>query len=502
MLTILLFCNGTVYANYVLKETKGLVMSCSSTSTKVPTDLHADILQKINSHPCYSQDAHQHYARIHVAVAPACNIQCNYCNRKYDCSNESRPGVTSYKMTPEEAVKKVLHVGGLVPQLSVVGIAGPGDGLANPKQTFETFRLLKQYAPDVKLCLSTNGLKISDHIDEIAKYNIEHVTVTLNTVDESGEIGSKIYPWVFYNHKRYRGVEAAKLLLQKQMEGIKLLVERGILVKVNAVLIPGINEDELPNVAKKIKELGVFIFNIMPIISKPEFGTKFGLDGIKSAKSKAVMKAQERCGIDVKLMRHCRQCRADAVGLLGEDRSDEFAKNSFSDKSFEELEAHYNLNQRVRTHANIETWRRALKSANGKINQESATKEELSSKGITKLVAITTKGDGLINSHFGSAKEFLIYEAGDLGIKFIMHRKIEKSYCMGPEGCDGSYPIEEIKDVLQDCDLLLTQKIGECPEAELKSINLLSDESFADQPIEVSVLKGVRKHFFSSGLFK
>ena len=25
---------------------------------------------------------------MHVAVAPACNIQCNYCNRKYDCANE------------------------------------------------------------------------------------------------------------------------------------------------------------------------------------------------------------------------------------------------------------------------------------------------------------------------------------------------------------------------------------------------------------------------------
>ena len=474
-------------------------MSCSSTSA---TDLHADILQKINSHPCYSQDAHQHYARIHVAVAPACNIQCNYCNRKYDCSNESRPGVTSYKMTPEEAVKKILFVGGHVPQLSVVGIAGPGDGLANPKQTFETFRLVQKYAPDVKLCLSTNGLKIADCIDEITKFNIEHVTVTLNTVDESGEIGAKIYPWVYYNKKRYRGVEAAKLLLQKQIEGIKLLVSHGILVKVNSVLIPGINDKELVNVSKKIKALGVFIYNIMPLVSKPEFGTKFGLEGIKSASSKAVMKAQEECGIDVKLMRHCRQCRADAVGLLGEDRSEDFSKERFKDKSFDELQEHYNLNQRVRIHANIEAWRRALRSANGKINQEKATKEELSSTGKTKLVAITTKGDGLINCHFGSAKEFLIYEVGDLGIKFIMHRKIEKAYCMGPDGCDGSYPIEEIKETLRDCDLLLTQKIGECPESELASINLKSDESFADQPIEVSVLKGVRKHFFDASHLK
>ena len=42
---------------------------------------------------------------MHVAVAPACNIQCNYCNRKYDCANESRPGVVSERLTPEAAVR-------------------------------------------------------------------------------------------------------------------------------------------------------------------------------------------------------------------------------------------------------------------------------------------------------------------------------------------------------------------------------------------------------------
>ena len=130
-------------------------MSCSTgcgTSSDTgfdPNDSQAlEIQEKINNHPCYSEGAHQHYARIHVAVAPACNIQCNYCNRKYDCSNESRPGVTSGKLSPEEAVKKVLYIGGEIQQLSVVGIAGPGDALANPKKTFDTFRMLQEKAPD------------------------------------------------------------------------------------------------------------------------------------------------------------------------------------------------------------------------------------------------------------------------------------------------------------------------------------------------------------------
>jgi len=480
-------------------------MSCSSGGCGTSSDMGfdpndpiaMDIHEKINNHPCYSEGAHQHYARIHVAVAPACNIQCNYCNRKYDCSNESRPGVTSSKLKPEEAVKKVLFVGGEIQQLSVVGIAGPGDALANPKKTFDTFRMLQEKAPDLKLCLSTNGLRIVDYIDEIVKYNVDHVTVTINTVDVTGEIGSKIYPWVHWNHKKVWGKEGAKILLEKQLAGIKALTDRGILVKANSVLIPGINDKDLPNVAKKLKQMNVFLHNIMPLLSSPEFGTKFGLDGVKSATDQETMAVQEACGMDMNLMKHCRQCRADAVGLIGEDRGEEFTKDAFVALSFEELEKKYNIKARQQKHEIIENWRTHLEAANNKIKLENATKAELSSTGKTKLVAVTSGGEGMINMHFGSAGEFLIYEAGDKAIKFLMHRKIQSSYCSGPENCDGNNPIEEIKVTLKDVDLLLTEKIGDCPMSELQSINLIADESYALKPIEKSVHEAVKKHFFS-----
>ena len=474
-------------------------MSCSNggSSNFDPNNPEAAAIQeKINNHPCYSEGAHQHYARIHVAVAPACNIQCNYCNRKYDCSNESRPGVTSGKLSPEEAVKKVLYVGGDIQQLSVVGIAGPGDALANPKATFKTFRMLQEKAPDLKLCLSTNGLRLPEFIDQIEKYNVDHVTVTINTVDTTGEIGSEIYPWINWGHKKIFGKEGAKILLEKQLEGIKMLTDRGILVKANSVLIPGINDKDLPNVAKKLKEMNVFLHNIMPLLSSPEFGTKFGLDGVPSATDQEQMAAQEACGMDMKLMQHCRQCRADAVGLIGEDRGDEFTKEAFVNMQFTELEDIYNIEARAEKHEMIENWRGHLEVANERIKIEQATKEELSSTGETKLVAVTTGGEGMVNMHFGSAQEFLVYEVGDKAIKFLMHRKIESSYCSGPENCDGDNPIEEIKQTLYDCDILLTEKIGDCPMDELKAINLIADESYALQPIEKSVFDAVQKYFF------
>ncbi len=329
-------------------------MSCGC-STETPTSLDQDTLSKINNHPCYSKEAHNHYARIHLPVAPACNIQCNYCNRKYDCSNESRPGVTSGKLTPEEAVKKVLLIGGEIKELSVVGIAGPGDALANPKKTFETFRLLREYAPDQRLCLSTNGLLLADYIDEIEAAGVDHITVTINTIDP--EIGAKIYPWIYFNKKRYTGIEASTILLQRQLEGIAKCVERGILIKANSVLIPNINDKGLPAVSKKLREMGVFLHNIMPLLSEPEFGTYFGLNGVQSATGDELAAAQEACGMDMSLMTHCKQCRDDAVGLLGEDRSAEFGKESYATKSFEELSDIYNLSARAEKWAKIESFR-------------------------------------------------------------------------------------------------------------------------------------------------
>ena len=142
--------------------------SCGSSAGE--SEMPPEIWEKVKNHPCYSEEAHHHYARMHVAVAPACNIQCNYCNRKYDCANESRPGVVSEKLTPEQAAKKVLAVASTIPQMTVLGIAGPGDPLANPAKTFKTFELISKTAPDIKLCLSTNGLALPEHVDTIASY--------------------------------------------------------------------------------------------------------------------------------------------------------------------------------------------------------------------------------------------------------------------------------------------------------------------------------------------
>ena len=47
-------------------------------------------MSELETHPCFTAKCSD-YARIHLPVAPKCNMQCNYCLRKYSCVNEAVP---------------------------------------------------------------------------------------------------------------------------------------------------------------------------------------------------------------------------------------------------------------------------------------------------------------------------------------------------------------------------------------------------------------------------
>lgn len=441
--------------------------------------LPEDIRKKVENHPCYSQEAHHFYARMHVAVAPACNIQCNYCNRKYDCANESRPGVVSELLTPEEALKKVLAVAMEIPQMTVVGIAGPGDPLANPDRTFRTFELIKEKAPDIKLCLSTNGLRLLDYVDKIKELDVDHVTITINAV--SPETASKIYPWIFFNHKRYKGMEAAKILLQRQYEGLQACVERGILVKVNTVFAPQINGEEIEELSKKVRNMGAFLHNIMPYVEGD--GTAYQRMGIKSPTPQELKEVQEKCEGHMSLMRHCRQCRADAIGLLGEDRGQEFTKEKIS-----KLHIRYDAEFRKSIHEEIEKERQKLRRARELM---SPVFEE---EGEKVLVAVASKGNMLVNEHFGTAHEFLIYEVSAKGHKFIHHRKVTP-YCHGSISClEGGGILEDTISKLSDCKAIIAAKIGFEPRDVLEPKGIQCVDEFAYLPIPEALSKYYQKY--------
>ncbi len=453
---------------------------CGGSSDQL-AHLPEHIRAKVHNHPCFSEQAHHHFARMHVAVAPACNIQCHYCNRKYDCSNESRPGVVSELLTPDQAVKKVLAVAATIPQMTVLGVAGPGDPLANPERTFETFRQLTEKAPDIKLCVSTNGLNLPEQVDELCRHNIDHVTITINCIDP--DVGAKIYPWIFWNNRRIKGRKAAKILIRQQQKGLEMLAKRGVLVKVNSVMIPGVNDKHLEEVSRVVKEKGAFLHNVMPLIAEPEHGTFYGVMGQRGPTHAELQALQDSCAGDMNMMRHCRQCRADAVGMLGEDRADEFTM-----EKVEAMEIDYGaaMQRRAEYQAEVVARQSQPKVATGvAVSIDSISMPQRESR--PALIAVATEGGGLINQHFGKAREFLVYEASTTDVRFVGVRRAD-NYCTGPSECgDGESRIADIINALEGCEVLLCARVGIAPWKKLEAAGIQPNGEHAMEPIEDAV---------------
>jgi nitrogen fixation protein NifB len=376
-----------------------------------------DTIETPYAHPCFDEEAKHTNARVHLPVAPRCNIQCNYCNRKYDCVNESRPGVTSSVLTPVQAAGYLKELSSRMDNLAVVGIAGPGDPFANPEETLETMRRVKNEFPDKIFCLSTNGLELEPYIDEIAELGVSHVTLTINAVDPA--VTAKIYKWVRFGKHVYRGEEGAAILLERQLACIPKLKAKGIMVKINSIIIPGINDSHIEEVAKVCAGLGADVINCIPLIPTAE--TPFA--EIEKPDSKLIFKVRTLASQYLKLMSHCARCRADAAGLLGQDISGTYA-----------------------------------------LMKDYASRMELETEG-RPYVAVATNEGLLVNQHLGEAMSLYVFEKSFKGFKFVEERKT-------PSQGTGDQRWVDMARLLKDCRALLVSGVGETPKSILKSCNV------------------------------
>jgi nitrogen fixation protein NifB len=418
----------------------------------------------LKNHPCFNREAHKTFGRVHLPVAPRCNIQCRFCNRKFDCVSESRPGVTSGVLKPEQAMFYLEEVFNAKKNISVVGIAGPGDPFANPEDTLETLSRVRETYPDMILCVATNGLNLSPYVDDLARLKVSHVTVTVNAVDT--KISEKIYSWIRYNKRVMRAEQGAAALLNNQLEGIRGLKQRGLTVKVNTIILPGINEDHIETVAEKMAELKVDILNCVPYY--PNAGSAF--EKLSEPSSEMVNTIRNKAGRYIKQMRHCTRCRADAVGLLGEKPDPGM---------MEKLQA-CEVMGITGTKAGCNSPGEFIK-----VNREEiiALHDEAEANVTAKSnIAIASMEGVLVNQHLGQAAELLIYGKKDGAITLLDTRHTP------PPGI-GLERWEQLSGLIGDCGTLLVSGIGEIPR------RVLTDKGIAVYEIEGLIEEAVQAVF-------
>jgi nitrogen fixation protein NifB len=316
--------------------------------------------------------------------------------------------VTSAVLSPHQALAYLKELHRHLQNISVIGIAGPGDPFANPDETMETLRLVSQEFPEKIFCLSTNGLNLIPYISALTALKVTHVTITVNAVDTA--IGKDIYSWVRANKKVYRGEEAAALLLEEQLTAIVMLKRYGITVKVNSIILPGINDGHFAAIASKVNSLGADVINCIPVY--PHADTVFST--MITPDSDMISAARNAASGHMELMTHCARCRADAAGLLGSD----FSKSTSMIREF--------------------------------------ASQPLIPDDDRPFVAVTTEEGLLVNLHLGEAVRVNIYRSTPNGFRFIEER-------ITPEPGTSDFRWIQLAEILHDCRALLTSGIGNNP---------------------------------------
>jgi nitrogen fixation protein NifB len=266
----------------------------------------------IEDHPCFSREAHNTKGRLHLPTSPYCNIQCRFCTRSRN-TFEDRPGVAAGVINPSEAVETVKKALELCPEISVVGIAGPGDTLAS-EHAIEAFRSVHSEFPHLIKCLSTNGLELPGKAQTLWDIGVRTITVTVNAVDP--EILKKVVSWV----------KDDRDLILAQLQGIRECSAIGMIVKVNTVLIPGVNDEHIADIAMAVKLAGATRHNIIPLIPQNEF------KNTPPPTCAEIEKARQEAGVYLEQFRHCKHCRADACGIPGVS---DFAKKLYENRELE-----------------------------------------------------------------------------------------------------------------------------------------------------------------------
>ncbi|HEX3078361.1 MAG TPA: hypothetical protein VHQ24_16005, partial [Lachnospiraceae bacterium] len=129
------------------------------------------------------------------------------------------------------------------------------------------------------------------------------------------------------NFLSLKWMRKARILIENQLKGIKKVASAGITVKVNSVLVPGINEDHIEEIAKTVSEAGASIYNIIPLIPQHE------LADAPAPTCAQIDEVRTRAGRYIDVFRHCQRCRADAIGIPGEsDFGDQIYQQRISHK--------------------------------------------------------------------------------------------------------------------------------------------------------------------------
>ena len=180
---------------------------------------------------------------LRISVTDRCNLRCVYCMPPHGVSKRSHDEILRYEEI-ETVVRAAAGLG-----ITKVRLTG-GEPLVRPG-IVDLVQMLARIPGIDDLAMTTNGILLSDYASELVKAGLQRVNVSLDTLCP----------------ERFRHITRCGKL-QDVLHGMAAARQVGLTpIKINTVVIRGMNDDEVIDLARKTVETGwhVRFIELMPI---------------------------------------------------------------------------------------------------------------------------------------------------------------------------------------------------------------------------------------------
>lgn len=227
---------------------------------------------------------------LRLSVTDLCNLRCVYCM--------PATGVIKKKHREIMTVEELWEIAGAAVSCGIKKIRITGGEPLVRRGIGEICRKISSIYGLEELCMTTNGILLPEYARELKAAGIERLNISLDTLDE----------------RKYRSITRMGSLSQA-MAGLEAAKKHGFGIKLNAVLIGGVNDDEIPDFVRLADELDIPVrfIELMPIGECSDWSRKRFVEG--SAVLRAVPELRE-AGTDGVARKYAVPGKKGYIGLI------------------------------------------------------------------------------------------------------------------------------------------------------------------------------------------
>lgn len=201
---------------------------------------------------------------VRIAVNSACNLRCVYCHHEGEVANGCVRDSDGEPLTKEELIEVLTVFRNM--GVKTVKLTG-----GEPTLRTDLADIIRSIPDGIEISLTTNGTRLKDIAHELKAAGLSRVNISLDTL----------------NRERYAKI-TGRDLLPDVLEGLKAALDAGLTpVKLNVVLLPGLNDDEIDNFLAFAREHDDIILQFIELMDVNGW-----TDDMKEGKSNAQFAAE------------------------------------------------------------------------------------------------------------------------------------------------------------------------------------------------------------------